>query len=321
MKISLAFFSCIALSLGSLTAQSSGPSTQSTTDSSAQVYIVELNNNNTVQGELVSDDSREIGIKTTDRGLIFIPKYEIKSMTLAEALPEIANKKVFPNPHPGRYFYSPSGISMKQGDAYYQAIYFLVYQAQYAITDHWSVGATTSIILNPLLINFKYTHDIGTQDKLHFVTGMQGGTIPVLEENNLLGVAYAGLTLGNAEHNLTLNGGALYTKYLYWQYDPATTNYQRVKVRESAPAISLSFNHRISATASLMGEFWYVIGASQNIFVGGPGLRTYSGKKKTLDFAILTASTMAGWKSGWTPSSVDPPPLIPLVSWTKRLVE
>jgi len=311
MKISLAFFSCIALSLGSLTAQSSGPSTQSTTDSSAQVYIVELNNNNTVQGELVSDDGREIGIKTTDRGLIFIPKYEIKSMTLAEALPEIANKKVFPNPHPGRYFYSPSGISMKQGDAYYQAIYCLVYQAQYAITDHWSVGATTSIILNPLLINFKYTHDIGTQDKLHFVTGMQGGTVLLLETNNSLGVAYAGLTFGNAEHNLTIDGGALYNRNLRYQEDPATGKWQRIPVLETAPAISLSFNHRISPTASLMGEFWYVIGTSQNIFVGGPGIRIYSGKKWTIDVAILTASTNIGFAPG----------LIPLVSWTQRFGE
>jgi len=311
MKNSLAFFSCIALSLGSLMAQSSGPSAQSTTDSS-KVYVIEMNNNNTIQGELISDDGREIGIKTSDRGLIFIPKYEIKSMTLAEALPEIANKKVFPNPHPGRYFYSPSGISMKQGDAYYQAIYYLVFQAQYAITDHWSVGATTSIILSPILLNFKYTHDIGTQDKLHFVTGMQGGSISAWSSDNSLGVAYAGLTFGNAEHNLTLNGGALYTKYLDYQYDPATGELQDVKVRETAPAISLSFNHRISATASLMGEFWYVIGASQNIFVGGPGLRTYSGKKNTLDFAILRVSLpAASWTSG----------LIPMISWTQRLGE
>jgi hypothetical protein len=311
MKISLAFFFCIVLSFSSLVAQSSSPSIPSTTDSSAQVYVIELINNNTVQGELVSDDGREIGIKTSDRGLIFIPKYEIKSMTLAEALPEISNNRVFPNPHPGRYFYSPSGISMKQGDAYYQAIYYLVFQAQYAITDHWSVGATTSIILSPILLNFKYTHDIGTQDKLHFVTGMQGGSISAWNSDNSLGVAYAGLTFGNAEHNLTLNGGALYTKYLDYQYDPATGEGQDVKVRETAPAISLSFNHRIGPKASLMGEFWYVIGNSQNIFVGGPGIRTYSGKKKTIDVAILRASATNGFASG----------LIPMISWTQRFGE
>ncbi len=311
MKISLAFFSCVALSIGSLTAQSLGSSPKIDTDSTSPVYLVELINNNTVQGELVSDDGREIGIKTSDRGLIFIPKYEIKSMNLAQTLPEISNTKVFPNPHPGRYFYSPSGISMKQGDAYYQAIYYLVYQAQYAITDHWSVGATTSILLSPILINFKYTHDIGTQDKLHFVTGMQGGSINAWSSDNTLGVAYAGLTLGNAEHNLTLNGGALYTKYLDYQWDPNTGDYQDITVRETAPAVSLSFNHRISPKASLMGEFWYVIGTSQNIFVGGPGIRTYSGKKKTIDVAILRASTNNGFASG----------LIPMVSWTQRFGE
>ncbi len=273
-------------------------------------YVIELINNNIIQGVVVSDDGREIGIKTTDRGLVFIPKYEIKTMTLAADLPVILGNKVYSNPHPGRYFYSPSGLSMKQGDAYVQAIYYVVYQAQYAITDHWSIGATTSIILSPILLNFKYTHELGTKENLHFVTGLQGGTISPWNSDDLLGVAYAGLTFGNPEHNLTLNAGSLRMRSMTQEWNGNTNKMDDVIVRQNSPALSISVNQRISSTACLMAEFWYVIGDNNDIFVGGPGIRTYRGKKNTIDVAVLAAS-VSGNMSG----------LIPLVSWTQRIME
>ena len=90
-------------------------------------FVVELNDGSVITGKKVSDDGREMGIMTQDKGLILIPKFQIKSIELAASLPTVGGKRVFPNPHPSRYYYSPSGLPMKKGEGYVQAIYFLIH--------------------------------------------------------------------------------------------------------------------------------------------------------------------------------------------------
>ncbi len=52
-----------------------------TADTNDVEYLVELNDKSTITGKKVSDDGREIGILTADKGLILIPKYQIKSIS------------------------------------------------------------------------------------------------------------------------------------------------------------------------------------------------------------------------------------------------
>jgi hypothetical protein len=180
---------------------------------------------------------------------------------------------------------------MKKGEAYIQAIYYLAFQAQYALTDHWSIGAAAPIWAAPFLVNVKYTNVLSEsadgKQNVYFATGVQAGSLSYIEPGTWLGVGYAGLTFGNPESNICINGGVLGLSYMDYDfgYDPNTQQYSYTEFRtnEARPAVSLSFNQRVSSTASVMGEVWYV----GNKIVGGPGMRFYSGRKNAIDVAVL----------------------------------
>lgn len=274
--------------------------------------VIELNNGNLIEGKKVSDDGREIGVITADKGLVFIPKFEIRNISFSGNLAKIAGNVIFDNPHPSRYLYSPSGITLKKGHGYVQAIYYLVYQGQYALSDHISVGLTTSYIGAPLLVNFKYSTKITKEDdkspNWYFTTGFQGGGAWFIPRT-YMGVVYAGLTYGTAESNVTINAGylGLQREVTEYRYDPVNGYKNVVSTSNSKePAISFSWNQRISKTASFLGEFWVV----NKTLVGGPGMRFYSGKKNALDIAVLGGTSFGGGSGIFG---------IPFVSFTRKI--
>ncbi|PHX92471.1 MAG: hypothetical protein CK532_03260, partial [Flavobacteriales bacterium] len=77
---------------------------------------------------------------------------------------------------------------------------------------------------------------------------------------------------------------------------------------EFLPAISLSWNQRVSSNASFMGEVWLV----GNTIVGGPGMRLYSGRKNTVDFAILGVADLSYGDGIFG---------IPFISWTRKMAK
>lgn len=302
--IVILFFTCVANN--TVFAQSEEIASSVNKADTTQIdYIVELVNNSIITGKKVSDDGREVGIMTSDKGLILIPKYQIRTMSIASSMPTVSGKRVFPNPHPGRYYYSPSGIPMKKGEGYIQSIYYLAFQAQYAISDNWSIGASTPLWAAPFLVNVKYTKVLGESDdkkqNLYFATGIQAGSLSYIDPGTWLGVGYAGLTFGNPESNITINGGVLgvSSRYYSWTWD------QYSRETETRPAISICWNTRVSSTASFMGEFWYV----GNLVVGGPGMRFYSGRKNAIDIALLGAYNIDWGGGGFG---------VPFVSWTRK---
>ena len=274
-----------------------------TADTTLKYVVVELENNTSITGKKVSDDGREIGIMTVDKGLILIPKYQIRTITVSATMPTVGGKRVFPNPHPSRYFYSPSGIPLKKGEGYIQAIYYLAFQGQYALTDHWSIGVTTTYIACPLLINAKYTNTLHKsadgKKNVYLATGIQAGSLTWINPGTYLGLGYAGLTFGNSESNITINGGVLASS-------SSDNYYSSGRSSASQPAISLSWNQRVSSNASFMGEVWLL----GNTIIGGPGMRFYSGRKNTVDFAILGGADLSYGDGIFG---------IPFISWTRKM--
>ena len=274
-----------------------------TADTTLKYVVVELENNTSITGKKVSDDGREIGIMTVDKGLILIPKYQIRTITVSATMPTVGGKRVCPNPHPSRYFYSPSGIPLKKGEGYIQAIYYLAFQGQYALTDHWSIGVTTTYIACPLLINAKYTNTLHKsadgKKNVYLATGIQAGSLTWINPGTYLGLGYAGLTFGNSESNITINGGVLASS-------SSDNYYSSGRSSASQPAISLSWNQRVSSNASFMGEVWLL----GNTIIGGPGMRFYSGRKNTVDFAILGGADLSYGDGIFG---------IPFISWTRKM--
>jgi hypothetical protein len=195
---------------------------------------------------------------------------------------------------------------MKKGEGYIQSIYYLAFQAQYALTDNLSIGAATPLWAAPFLVNVKYTKVLGESDdkkqNLYFATGIQAGSMSYIDPGTWLGVGYAGLTFGNPENNITINGGVLGLSYKYYSWSQDLD----WRETETRPAISICWNTRVSSTSSFMGEFWYV----GNLVIGGPGMRFYSGRKNAIDIALLGAYDV-DWREGGFG--------VPFVSWTRKL--
>lgn len=70
--IQIAIFWLFALALNQTLAQ--------TSNSDSNTVIVTMNDGTTIIGMNVSDDGKDYGVQTMDKGLILIPKYQISSI-------------------------------------------------------------------------------------------------------------------------------------------------------------------------------------------------------------------------------------------------
>ena len=66
----------------------------------------------------------------------------------------------FPNLHETRYFFSPSAFGLEKGEGYFGHSYWLLWQAQYGITDELSIGGGTTFWGFPATLNAKYSFNI-----------------------------------------------------------------------------------------------------------------------------------------------------------------
>jgi hypothetical protein len=99
-------------------AQESKNSEPKTTSDSALVMLTTNSGENFV-GYLVSEDQREVTIRLIDSNkLLSIPAYTVKSIKAATKDNVIKGKVIYPNPHPSRYFYTPSALPMDKGEIY-----------------------------------------------------------------------------------------------------------------------------------------------------------------------------------------------------------
>ena len=220
-----------------------------------------------VEGRIVREDAREIELVKADGTTIVIPTYAVQMKT------RIRNPKALgPIVHPTRYLYAPSAIPLKQGEGYLNMIYFLVFQAQYGITDNISIGLTTTPILMPTFVNVKVASEIG--ENLYASFGGQIGKLWYGDAESL-GLVFANLTYGNKEANITLNTGyGFYTRS-----------------KEQLPIIEVSGLYQTSPKVSLVGELWVLMHQGrQPTFIGGPALRINAIKNGFIDVGVLSAA-------------------------------
>jgi hypothetical protein len=261
-----------------------------------QTYVLLLNDGGEIMGRILSQDEWAYRVETLLQGIILVPRYTVKEKIVASKRDLVETAYVSPNPHPTRYFYSPTAVPLKKGEGYIQTIYFASAQIQYGFTDHFSAGIATTAIGAPILVSMKYGGKVS--DKLSLAAGLQAGHMSWASPNLMLGVGFGTATLGNNENSVSFSGGNgllrdRYTKYEY-NLNPNDPGYGRAKdtteIKQSG-MFSVSGIVRISKKASLIGEFWYI--SSEGAFFGGPGMRFYPGRKICWDF-IMSAVIAPG---------------------------
>lgn len=268
--------------VGQLQAQENNPPAAAT--DSTKLIILNTNSGEHFAGYIIAEDPREVTIRLQNGKLLTIPAYTVKSIKPASKENIIGGKVVYPNPHPSRYFYTPSALPMDKGEVYIQTVYGVAYQAQFGITDRFSLGATTTIVGTPLALTTKYS--IPVNEKNTFAVGGLAGFVGWGTQASL-GIGFGTYTYGTKESNITLGAG------LGWVRDGDVVDYTPTgemigpfAETNSTGIFTLAGNKRISRNLSIMGEFWYV--PEGGFFFGGPCFRLYNNRKSTFDLGIWT---------------------------------
>lgn len=242
-----------------------------TTYSDTLNYFISTNDGGQFIGKILSKNDREFYVETRDKGKIYIPKYAISEIKPATESNKMNGNLFSPNPHPSRYYYAPSAFPVEKGSGYINCTYYLLYQAQYGLTDNISIGGTMTVLGMPALFNAKWSQKIAP--KLHVSVGGQIGKTWWSNDGAGLGIGFMNVTVGSEESNLTVNIG----KGFYGS--------------KSINIVSGSGIQRISKKLSLIVEGWFFLQPNFDpIFFGGPGFRLYAGKKATWDFGFLDMS-------------------------------
>ncbi len=265
-----------------LQAQENNPPTPAT--DSTKLVILITNSGENFAGYIIAEDPREVTIRLQNGKLLSIPAYTVKSIKPASKENIIGGKVVYPNPHPSRYFYTPSALPMDKGEVYIQTVYGVAFQAQFGITDRFSLGATTTIVGTPLALTTKYS--IPVDEKNTFAVGGLAGFVGWGTQTSL-GIGFGTYTYGTKESNITLGAG------LGWVRDGDVVDYTPTgeiigpfAETNSTGIFTLAGNKRLSRNLSIMGEFWYV--PEGGFFFGGPCFRIYNNRKSTFDLGIWT---------------------------------
>jgi len=233
-------------------------------------YIYEFRDGTTIIGTFVKDEGGNIYINDLEGKETYLPR------VMVAQIHEVTDDNIkngeywFPNLHDTRYFFSPSAFGLEKGEGYFGHSYWLMWQAQYGITDEFSIGAGTTPWGFPSSLNAKYSFninkDLNTALGWFWVGDLFGYTDG--EMGSLLNMPYAVITKGSKENNITL--GAAYN---------LATPFDDWGDTEVEPSKRLVLNaggtYRLSRRFSFVFEAWLLNPGEDMEVMGGPGIRYF----------------------------------------------
>lgn len=161
-------------------------------------------------GEILSDDGREILMKTKTLGQIYIPKFEVKSIVKVMDKKTIVYSDYEPTgPFTTRYTFTTNALPIKKGENY-SMLNLYGPEAHLALSDRLNMGLMSSWIASPLVLATKYSFSSDVS-KVNFSFGTLLGTSGYLNSfKGYGGIHWLNLTFGSRKNNLTFSGGYAY---------------------------------------------------------------------------------------------------------------
>lgn len=211
------------------------------------IFLVTKNDGTEFLGEILSQDAREILMKTEKIGDVYIPKHEIKS--IKEVNPkfyeDFSGEEIFST----RYFITTNGLPIKKGDNY---ILWNIYgpDFQFGIADNFGVGIMTSWAAIPIIANAKYSIKLG--EKSNMALGVLLGTGSWAFPDFGLALPFTSFTYGNRKNNLTFSVGYAGLAYSTENYNPITNEMYDEKFKEGRVLFSLAGMFKINSKFSIV---------------------------------------------------------------------
>lgn len=242
------------------------------TYSSKKPYHVVLKDGSSYTGFIVKDDSREILLKTTTIGDIYIRKTDIAKISEVDNLGKMKAGNYFGDEiYYTRYLFSANALSMQKGEANAYMPYGLFVHGQFGVTDNIDLGIGTSFWGNPLTVSAKGSFELGSN--LTGAIGIVGLTSTYSVNYFGFASAFGVVTSGTPSKNFSIGGGygLLYTDGIGIATYYATGGaYKRVR-----PQLSLMLD----------GVYFPEI----ETFIAGPGVRYFRKRREgeMFDFGIM----------------------------------
>lgn len=235
---------------------------------------IETTDGNEFIGEIVGQDSLKIYLKTQNLGEISVFKSNIKSQEKIKIQQIKDGRLWFENPQSSRYFWSPNGYGLKEGEGYYQNIWVLWNQFSYGISDNFSLGGGIIPLFlfaggpTPVFLTPKISIPI-EGDRFNIGAGALLGTV-LGESESGFGIVYGISTFGTRDNNVTFGMG----------YGFAGGEWA------SSPLISVSGMFRLSSRGYFITENYYIDGGGESVVLLTLGGRWII-KKAALDFGLV----------------------------------
>lgn len=172
---------------------------------STKVYIVTKNDGTKYTGKIVSSDAREVLIRTTTIGELYVPRHEIRS--IVEFQPgDDKYKEIFAS----RYFITTNGLPVEKGDSYIQWT-LLGPDVQFGISDNFGVGVMTTWAASPVGVSMKYTGNMGRN--LNYAVGVLAGGTLWGSPGVAFALPFAAVTVGDENGNMNVAAGYGFSKF------------------------------------------------------------------------------------------------------------
>ena len=243
----------------------------SQTNEVGKKYIYEFRDGTTIIGTFDREEHGNIYIKDLKGKETYLPR------VMVAQIHEVTDDNLkdgeywFPNLHATRYFFSPSAFGLEKGEGYFGHSYWLLWQAQFGITDELSIGGGTTPWGFPATLNAKYSFNIN--EDLNYAMGwfwvgdLFGYTDG--EMGSLLNMPYMVVTKGSKENNITL--GAAYnfaTPFEDWRDNEIESSKRLV--------LNMGATFRASRRFAVVFEGWLLDAFGEELEVmGGPGIRYF----------------------------------------------
>ena len=277
MKNLLAFIFISFLMIVPSNMQAQVESTDST------LRLIEKNDGTKYIAKILSDDARELLIETETIGKIYIPKSEVKRITLIENQDEIKNGELREeSPFSTRYAFTNNALPIKRND-HYAMVNLFGPEVHFAVNDRLNLGIMSTWIGSPLVAVGKYTIPTSNKKVNFSIASMLGTTGYLNGFQGFGGLHWGTFTYGDRKNNISLSAGFGYirpgnsqeipgvyigdstiysssdgTDYINYNYPdiPRQANNDLLK----APIISVAGIFQITSSASIFFDSMFAFG-------------------------------------------------------------
>jgi hypothetical protein len=244
-------------------------------DNFTSLWLITTTDGNEYVGELIEQNDLEVRLLTKNLGEITIRTEDIVSMEPVVPEKILQRQNWRRHPHASRYFFSPNGFNLAEGEGYYQNAWVLLNQVSVGVTDFFSIGAGTIPLFlfagspTPVWITPKFSIPV-SPDRVNIgVGGLIGGVIGG-GDGSTFGIAYGVSTFGSRDKNVTVGLG----------YAFAGDEWSNV------PLITVGGTTRIGKRAFLLTENYFAASEGETVALISIGARSLA-KTVSFDYGLF----------------------------------